>query len=102
MKGCNSQRLIENTAQNLRRSLALRLVAQLCLGDLDIPVAVFRPEEVIDLAACLAKLIVVNQARDLADQSRAAADDPAVGQRLGLKSAQRRNAATDALGLAQI
>ena len=71
---------------------ACRLVAQLRLGDLQIPVAVLRPEEVVDLPTRLAELVVLHQPRDLACEALRPAEDPAVGQRLRLQRLQRGNA----------
>ena len=49
----------------------LRLVAQLDLGDLQIPVAVLRPDEVVDLPTRLAELVLVHQPRDLGGRGAA-------------------------------
>ena len=65
------QRAVQHRAQDLRRALGLRGVAQLDLGDLQIPVAVLRPDEVVDLPPRLAELVLVDQPRGL-DGERAA------------------------------
>src|SRR5581483_4006282 len=78
-----AQGAVENLNQRAqrRRSRGGASVAQLNLGDLQVPVAVFAPEEVVDLAACLPELILLDQVGDLRDQAAQTRGDPAVGQR---------------------
>src|SRR5947207_703387 len=80
-----TQTLIEHGSQDTRRTATERFVApHLHFGDLDIPVTVIRPEEIVHLTTGLTQLEILDQVRHAADQLRKATEYPAIGQRLRL------------------
>ena len=78
-----AQALVQHVGQHLAGRLGrLRIVAvEPHLGRLDVPVAIFVPEELIELASGLAQLPVVDQPGRLLLRMGQAAQDPAIGQR---------------------
>ena len=77
-----AQRRIQHEHQvalGLQAHRRVGVVAQVGLGELDVPVAELAPEEGVQLARHLAKLIRLDTARNLLGQARQAAEDPCVG-----------------------
>src|SRR5262249_19151765 len=85
------QRVIPRGAPGLRRAERRSALAELRLRPLQIPVPLLRPAEVEDLPARLTELEALHQPCDLTREALRPADDPAVGERLGLKRVQRGN-----------
>ena len=75
-----AQRALQHDDQHLlRRGLGLRIVpVQPQLGDLQEPVAVLSPEEVVDLPPRLAVLEVLQQPVDVGGEAAETAEDPAL------------------------
>ena len=67
--------------------LLRRAVQQAALAELDVPVAHLVPEERLDVAGVVAKLVVLELPRGLGDHLREAAEHPRVLGRLGLGGA---------------
>ena len=63
----------------------IRFSEQAALGELDVPVAEFVPEERVDLAGDLTKLEFVVEPIDLCDELCKSAEDPTVSRRGGLR-----------------
>ena len=84
------QRAFQRVGERRRTAPSPSSSPQAHLGDLEVPVAILRPEEVVDLPPRLAELIVLHQPRDLGVEACSPAENPAVGERhCGLRAARR-------------
>src|SRR5579859_1669389 len=91
-----AQALIQQRSQDTGGGAADLLIAlHLDLGNLHIPVAIIRPEELVDLATGLTKLEIVDETRHAAGELLEAAEDPAIGQCARLKFVDGRHATAD-------
>src|SRR5579859_70098 len=89
--------LVKHDAQDTsRRAPALFVALHLHFGDFHVPVAVVRPEKLVDLAASLAKLELFDQARHVVCELRQAAEYPAIRQRDRLRLLDGGNTTADA------
>src|SRR5205085_9004289 len=94
-----AQALIEDCPQDAGRSTPRLFIAlHLYLGNLHVPVTVIGPEELVDLAAGLTQLEILNQACHLKRQACQAAEYPAVCQSMWLYLVDSRNASANAGG----
>src|SRR2546428_10835672 len=80
-----TQALIEYSTQDAAGVMTKRFVAlHLHFGNLDIPVAIVRPEKIVHLTTSFTQLEIRDQARRIIDQVSQTTEYPAIGQCLRL------------------
>src|SRR2546428_13748888 len=76
-----TQALIEYSTQDAAGVMTKRFVAlHLHFGNLDIPVAIVRPEEIVHLTTGFTELELSEQARHVVDQVIQTPENPGIGQ----------------------